>query len=182
MKKAVILVLFQHICLFVLAQDSGISFTKDIVQYSLGKKVYKSLCITVANNSSEDVYLWFNQQDYHNRDSILIARYFLKLNGDLRLISILGDALIDTLDMILFKTFVKRISPKEKFDIVLNAKLSTAPFQDRLVDRKIVYFKTSEIPSPYLNVLEFSKDRLFKNSKIVLDPAVFDHSLRESGK
>jgi hypothetical protein len=178
MKKVIVLIILQCISRYVSAQESEISFTKDTIRYGVENRSYVSLCITIRNNSNEIVYLWLNQQDYEIRDSVLIARYFLKQNGDYKLVSILGDALADSLDMILFKTFVKRILPREKFEIILISRLSTAHLQGHLLDRKIAYFKASQIPNTFLNVLEFSKDKLFKSDKIVLDPAVFEQPIR----
>lgn len=100
--------------------SNSISIEKSISSYLIDGTEIASAFLTVSNNCSEPVLLWFEYVELsENNDSIIIARQFLekKNESDGSLLQIGMDYNIDSFTPDIFDGFIKRLLPKEKFYI-----------------------------------------------------------------
>lgn len=151
-------------------QSGDFKITRQEIQYYIDTTVSKALCFTVYNNSDEDIYIWLDKIAREKMSADLYKQYFLTLNGDFSLMQMLSDQSVDVFPIVLFETFIKRLPPKSRFEVIFNVQKGNSRGAVQNFDSHIIHFKGSELPTTYVAVLKVSEDKMFKEDKIVLDP------------
>jgi hypothetical protein len=162
---------YTHVC----CQSNAFEIKKQIIQYYIDNSSNESTCFTIYNNSNEDVFFWFDKSPRAKMDSSLYKRYFQTVHGDFSLLQLLADQSIDSFRVILFKSFVKKLLPHAKFEVIFNIGRDNAKDEIQSFESHIVHFWKSELPSAYISVLRVANDKLFKEDKIVLYRNIVQH-------
>lgn len=156
-----------------IAQSKDFQIQKETIQYYVDTTAYISSCFTIENNSSEDLFLWLDRIGRKEMSNELYRNYFLAPYGDFTLMQLLSEHLIDTFQIVLFKTFIKKVPPKSEFEIICNARVTKKKSRGQNVESHIIHFRASELPKTYLSILNSSDNKLFQPDKIVVEEGLF---------
>lgn len=102
---------FGNLTVFCQTRNASWEITNNTSKYSVNEYIIKTYSYEIKNKSDDYLWLWFS-----NNDKGEIKKYFFSRRNGFNLFDIAMEVNIEFKPSI-FNTFIKRIKPKEKFNI-----------------------------------------------------------------
>jgi hypothetical protein len=154
---------------------NGATLTKEVTSYILEDKEITTLVYKLNNKSKEVLWLWINRNDETRLSNIeKFKKYFYYKDNpnDMNLLQIGMDGGVETFIPVVYKTFIKRISPENEFSIqvIANGKISDSILQSvfLFIDERIVVLTEGEISKFRNGITDMSQIIFYKPETIIL--------------
>lgn len=94
----------------------------------------------MTNQSDEPYFTWLDFNNHNEKGKRKIHRYFYAHHGDLNLATLMTDNVMQTSrEVIIGKTFIKRLKPGESFKYIVVNKKDNDDFSKNIIAEKVSY-------------------------------------------